>query len=340
VALETADLMAMKTASIAALSTDQVFAFTTQQIAALTTAQVVALTTSDFCAMSSNQLAAFTAAQAAYVKIASPIVLDLDGNGISTLNISAGVQFDLHATGQAVNTGWVAPSDGLLALDRNGNGAIDDGSELFGTSTRLASGATAANGYAALRELDSNGDGVISAADADFGKLTVWVDANSDGVSSNDELHSLASLNIAQVDLNASAGNGRNNGNWVGLTSSYTSTDGSSHGAADVWFVADNAAGSISSGAGSMAQAMAEFSSAQAATTGSSAGKLALDGGNGQSGSSSALAASEMAATLDQFDANGKQVGGLGMAAAPADDLSLKALKPQASFGLLAISKA
>ena len=162
-------------------------------------------------------------------------MFDLNGDGVQTLAQSAGVQFDLLADGTAVQSGWVSPQDGLLALDRNHDGRINDGSELFGSSTQLASGSRATDGYEALRELDSNGDGIISSADAAFADLRVWVDANTNALSETGELRSLASLHIADIQLSTTSAAQTNAGNIIGLNSSFTTTDGQSHAAADVW---------------------------------------------------------------------------------------------------------
>ncbi|NOY73041.1 MAG: hypothetical protein GXP14_11850 [Gammaproteobacteria bacterium] len=77
----------------------------------------------------------------------APLALDLDGDGIETLaaNGYGGVLFDQNGDGVRRATGWIASDDGLLALDRNGNGTIDNGTELFGNSTPTAGG-TAADG--------------------------------------------------------------------------------------------------------------------------------------------------------------------------------------------------
>ena len=162
-------------------------------------------------------------------------MLDLNGDGVQTLAQSSGVQFDLLADGRPVQSGWVSPQDGLLALDRNHDGRITDGSELFGSSTQLADGNRAADGYEALRELDSNGDGMISSADAAFADLRVWVDTNSNALSETGELRSLASLHIADIQLSTTSAAQTNAGNTIGLNSSFTTTDGQSHAAADVW---------------------------------------------------------------------------------------------------------
>jgi hypothetical protein len=197
----------------------------------------------------------------------SPIVLDLDGNGIQTLSVNAGVNFDLLANGQPVQTGWVGSGDGLLVLDHNQDGSINDGSELFGTSTVLADGSKAVDGYQALAQLDTNQDGVISSADAQFAKLGVWIDGNADGQTGGGEVKSLAELNIAQLSLSAQVTTDMNNGNLVGLTSSYQTTDGVNHAAADVWFVvkpAQPTQPTAPSSTNRLAQAIGMFAGAEA----------------------------------------------------------------------------
>lgn len=83
----------------------------------------------------------------------SPIILDLDGDGIETIGVNAGAYFDHGGDGFAEQTGWVGADDGLLVWDRNSDGRINDGKELFGSETLLSDGTKAANGYAALAEL-------------------------------------------------------------------------------------------------------------------------------------------------------------------------------------------
>ena len=124
----------------------------------------------------------------------------------------------------------------LLVMDRNHDGSINGGAELFGEGTTLANGQKATNGYAALAELDTNADGAINASDGNFADLMVWVDDNADGASTGAELHSLSSLGIAQLGLNAQSSTEADNGNLIGLVSNYTTTDGVTHEMADVWF--------------------------------------------------------------------------------------------------------
>jgi len=240
--LDASQLSGLTPAQVGALSTAQMSALTTVQMRNLTSSQLGTLSSNQVAALSTSQTMALSSVQFAQItnhggKQHTPIVLDLDGNGIQTLSVNAGVNFDLLANGQPVQTGWVGSGDGLLVMDRNQDGSINDGSELFGSSTVLADGSKAVDGYQALAQLDTNQDGVISSADAQFAKLGVWVDGNADGQTGGGEVKSLAQLNIAQLSLSAQVTKDINNGNLVGLTSSYQTNDGVTHTAADVWFV-------------------------------------------------------------------------------------------------------
>jgi hypothetical protein len=239
-------------------------AITTVDLRAMSTQQISAFTT---CALTATQIAALTAPQT--LVYATPIVLDLNGDGIHTLAMDAGVTFDLLANGQAVQTGWVSPQDGLLVRDVNHDGTINDGGELFGSSTLLADGQRALDGYQALGALDSNQDGVINVADASFAELGVWVDSDSDGISETGEIRSLASLGITQLDLHTSAGAATDNGNLLGLTSTYQTADGATHDAADVWFRIQQAANALAPPDASVDSVMASRVSGLAQAIGS-----------------------------------------------------------------------
>jgi hypothetical protein len=219
-----------------ALTATQMQGMTTRDIAVLSTSQVFALSEMGFTALQTQALSANAK------QVYTPIVLDLNGNGITTLAMADGVQFDLLASGQPVQTGWVAPSDGLLVRDLNVDGTINNGTELFGNATVLADGSKASDGYQALAELDSNHDGVISNADAVFSQLGVWIDADTDGVSDAGELRSLTDLGITEIAVTAEVTTTQDNGNTIGLTSSYQTVDGVKHLAGDVWFAAQDAA--------------------------------------------------------------------------------------------------
>lgn len=135
-----------------------------------------------------------------------PILVDTENDGIHLTGLDDPVWFDIDANGAADLMAWTDRGEGLLALDRNGNGTVDSGAELFGNATPLLDGTRALNGYEALAELDAwvlggNGDGVIDPADDAFGSLWMWTDRNHDGVSQPEELRSLAEAGIRRMDL-------------------------------------------------------------------------------------------------------------------------------------------
>ena len=148
---------------------------------------------------------------------------------------------DLDANADTVKTGtaWAAADDGLLVWDRNGNGSIDSGRELFGDETILANGQKAANGFAALAELDTGslvngvmvgaGDGKFDAKDAQYANLRVWRDLNQDGISQAGELQTLAQSGVQSINLTSTASStSYANGNATLVqTGSFTRTDGS-----------------------------------------------------------------------------------------------------------------
>ncbi|OWV96968.1 immunoglobulin-like domain-containing protein [Rhizobium sp. R693] len=155
--------------------------------------------------------------------MADPIVLDLDHNGVALTSLDQGVQFDINADGHKDQIAWTAGSDGILALDVDGNGKIDNGSEIF--SPHFAGG-TYVDGLAALSTLDSNHDGKIDATDEVFSKLTVWQDLNHNGITDSGELSSLADHSISSISLDASASNAEINGQSILADGDYTLTDG------------------------------------------------------------------------------------------------------------------
>jgi hypothetical protein len=135
-----------------------------------------------------------------------PLALDLDGDGLETTGIGgAPVLFDGDGDGVKTGTGWLKGDDAFLALGKNGNGTIDNGNELFGVDTVLANGQKAADGFAALADLDSNHDGLFSTLDAQFANVRLWRDRNQDGVSQADELQTLAQSGIVSLGLASTA---------------------------------------------------------------------------------------------------------------------------------------
>ena len=131
-----------------------------------------------------------------------PLVLDLSGDGFKPTSLDKGVHFDLDGNGFAERINWIQGDDALLVLDKNGDGVINDGNELFGDRYRLANGKLARFGFEALMEQDTNGDKVIDDKDANYSRLQVWQDANQNGISEKEELRSLSQAGIAAIQLN------------------------------------------------------------------------------------------------------------------------------------------
>ena len=169
-----------------------------------------------------------------------PLTLDLDGDGVELISLSNSTAFfDLDVVanldengnfdgtyttdGTKEQVGWVKADDGILALDKNSNGTIDNILELFGKSNKT--------GTEELREYDLNSDGVINSNDAVFNQLKIWQDANGNGISETEELKTLADHGITSINLNnLTTKNENNGGNLVISEGTYTKNITNSEG--------------------------------------------------------------------------------------------------------------
>jgi Ca2+-binding RTX toxin-like protein len=189
---------------------------------------------------------------------ASPLILDLDGDGVEARGVSptetlGGVYFDVDNDGVAELTGWVGADDGLLAVDRNGDGVITDANELFGYgetygTERSGPGALETaeqlnrytSGFARLAEYDDNGNGVVDTNDASAAALRIWRDANGNGRTDAGELVTLQAAGVASISLASTHAIEVIGENLITDRSTYQTMTGETRGVADVWFGFDN----------------------------------------------------------------------------------------------------
>jgi hypothetical protein len=132
----------------------------------------------------------------------TPLVLSFTGEAPAFA--PAGVDaFDLTGKGVSMVSDWPTAATPWLALDRNADGRISDGTELFGSAVRLADGSRAENGFDALAELDANADGRVDAADPRFAELRIWADADADRMTDQGELRpaSTGAVRLISIEL-------------------------------------------------------------------------------------------------------------------------------------------
>ncbi|MFT4025926.1 MAG: tandem-95 repeat protein [Novosphingobium sp.] len=178
------------------------------------------------------------------VGLAAPIILDLDGGGVTTLSGAAShARYDMNGDGLADDTSWMGAGEGMLFLDRDGNGTLTDAGEFSFVNDVPG----AASDLVGLRAFDSNGDGILSAADARFASFRIWQDRNGDGAVDDGEIATLGASGVRSIDLAGTAVEGTYAlGDAVIVnTGSFTRTDGTTAEFVDATLTYFSAASSI-----------------------------------------------------------------------------------------------
>ncbi|MFZ2956637.1 MAG: hypothetical protein WA705_07080 [Candidatus Ozemobacteraceae bacterium] len=157
-----------------------------------------------------------------------PLALDTNGDGLHLTTTDKGAWFDMNADGRPEKVGWVQGDDGLLMLDRNGNGTIDNGTEVFGEQNG------AAHGFAELAKFDGNRDGVIDSKDKIYKALKLYRDMNSNGRIEKNELVGLQEAGISSLNLSFQRVNQQLGEHILALKGSFTHTDGRTGELSDV----------------------------------------------------------------------------------------------------------
>jgi hypothetical protein len=169
---------------------------------------------------------------------ATPLLIDMNGDGYQLTSFEDGIDFDLMGTGEARHIAWTASGtdDAFLVLDLNGNGVVDDGSELFGY--RKASDGKRLNGFDVLASYDDNHDGQITAADKVFTQLQVWTDRNHNGKSEPSELKHLWEVGITSISVQYQSSERKDKfGNVLKLRSTVVVLEGKPREIVDVYFM-------------------------------------------------------------------------------------------------------
>ncbi len=195
------------------------------------TAPVLVAVFSNYTSVTTAGVPNIAADYASVAGLADPLVLDLGASGLAFTGIDNGVSFDVNGDGIADQTAWTTGEDGILAVDLDGSGTIDNGTEIF---TPDFAGGDYASGLAALASLDGNGDGVIDSADSAFAGLQVWQDINHNGESDTGELTGLADHGITGINLDATPTDTQIDGQQLLAEGTFTFADGTNGTFAEV----------------------------------------------------------------------------------------------------------
>jgi hypothetical protein len=180
-----------------------------------------------------NQTSTYSELETA-INTVDPLILDLDGGGIELISLSkSAAYFDMNFHGVAERTGWISGDDALLAIDRDGDGIINDLSELF---FEYSAPGEASTGFTALATRDENSDVEINRDDAEFAQRLLRQDLNENGQSEDGELRSIEDAGITNISLATEALRDEVDGNTIETVETFTTSTGETGIAADVRF--------------------------------------------------------------------------------------------------------
>jgi hypothetical protein len=160
---------------------------------------------------------------------ADPLVLDLDNDGIELIEQAEGVWFDIKGNNSKVKVSWVNCDDAFLCLDKNSNGIIDSGKEMFGDQNGSS------NGFIELSLYDDDDNNFIDNKDKIYSRLLIWKDKNSDGISQENELSGLKEQGVKSINLNYTKVNEEIKGNTIYEKSTFENFKAQNFSIADVW---------------------------------------------------------------------------------------------------------
>lgn len=166
------------------------------------------------------------------VNVTSPIILDLDGQGVRTVSAAdSNARYDLDGDGLADDTSWIGNTEGFLFLDRDSNGTVSNAGEF----SFIDDAEGARSDLEGLRAFDSNRDGILSSLDARFSEFRVWQDKDGDGAAESSEILTLTSAGVRSITLTGTAVDGTTNFGDVAVINrgSYTRTNGTTMGFVD-----------------------------------------------------------------------------------------------------------
>lgn len=170
--------------------------------------------------MNFSRVEAQVEVQDVQINMADPLVLDMNGEGIQLTPAGRGASFDINGDGKKESTAWVKGDSAFLVMDRNNNGLIDDGSELFGDQHG------ASNGFQELARFDTCRDNIIDRKDSAWNALKVYQDLNSNGAIDYGEVTSLEKAGVASINLDFTTTDSQQSGNRLIMKGSFTTTDG------------------------------------------------------------------------------------------------------------------